>query len=351
MRTPVVSFAIILLLIITAVVYFPALRNGFVNYDDTINIIENTAIRSLSFQNIRTVFCSFFLGHYFPLTMLSYAVDYQFFTLNPFGYHFSNLLLHLLDCVLVFWLFFLISGKTAVAFLVAVLFGIHPLQVDTVAWASERKNVLYAFFYLGALVCYIYYLRDRYARKYYVGTLVLFLLSLLAKSMAVTLPVVLLVVEYVIFRRRGKRMFIEKIPFFILSILFGGIAIAAGYSYAFIRWENAFDIFSKIMVVSYALMFYLKKIFLPSGLSVYYYYSGVGSGLASLPFLYAFLAVVTLASVTALSVRYTQKIVFGVLFYAITLAPTVQFVPTGSMPQCFVIKPEDAFRHKVEYAQ
>ena len=325
-----VFVALSLIFIIVFMVFSSVLRCSFVNWDDDRNIIDNTIIQSLTCKNIQKIFTSFFIGHYFPLTMLSYALEYHFFKLSPFPYHLNNLMLHLLNCLLVFWLFYLISGRISVSFIVAVLFGTHPLQVDTVAWVSERKNVLYAVFYLGALICYLYYLRNRFTSKYYYGTLLLFFISLLAKSMAIMLPIILLVVDVFLYKRKNWRILIEKIPFLFLSIVFTLIAVIGSHSIGIIRAESAFNVLHKIMIASYALIFYLYKLAIPGKLACFYYYSGIDSRLLFISFV-SFMVFLAWIGIIIISRRYTNKIIFGSLFFFISSLPILQFIPTGEM--------------------
>jgi len=137
-----ISLCICLLLLIVFGAFYPSLKCGFVNFDDDNYVVNNTSISSLSVPNLKAIFGSFFVGHYQPLTILSYLLDYQLFKLNPFGYHLTNLILHSFNSLLVFWLIYLLSGNIGVSFLTAILFAIHPLRVESVAWVSERQDAL-----------------------------------------------------------------------------------------------------------------------------------------------------------------------------------------------------------------
>lgn len=181
---------VFLILVIVIVSFYPCLQNKFTNWDDDLYVTDNKTIQSAGPAKLKNIFTTLFIAHYQPVTVLSYALEYHFFKLDPFYYHLTNLILHLLNCLLVFWLIYLLSNSLLVAALTAVFFGIHPLQAESVAWISERKNLLYAFFYLGAMISYIYYLSRAKKLKYYIFCLSLFILSLLSKSAAVTLPLV-----------------------------------------------------------------------------------------------------------------------------------------------------------------
>src|SRR5205085_12286954 len=134
----------------------PALKNGFV-WDDDDYIISNTLIRTI---NLKELFSQYVMGNYHPLTMLGFAIEYKFFGLDENGYHFVNLLLHSLNTILVFYVVLLISEKMPVALIASLLFGIHPLHVESVAWVSELKDLLYTFFFLSSYIYYLKFLKD-----------------------------------------------------------------------------------------------------------------------------------------------------------------------------------------------
>lgn len=327
MFRPRIALSLCLILVIVYSAFLPSLKNGFLNWDDDRYVTENTVIRSLSLDNIKEVFASFSTGNYHPITMLFYSFEYKLFKLNPFGYHFNNLILHSLNCLLVFWLIFILTGRFSVSLITAILFGIHPLQVESVAWISERKNILYAFFFLGAMVSYLFYLLQGKKLKYYFFCLSLFILSLLSKSMAITFPIVLFIMDYLSRRKIDKTMFVEKIPFFALSILFGIIAIfGARSSWAF-RQESGYSLLSMLNVASYGIVFYLSKIFLPLKLSCLYpYYGG-----ENILFLYSTVTVVILLAAVIVSAKHSRKIIFGSAFFIFTLFPVLQFIPIGDV--------------------
>ena len=174
----------ILICIITFAAYAPSLKNGFVNWDDDKYVRENAVIREISVDTIAQCFSTFFVATYLPVTMLSYMVDYQLVGLDPFGYHWTSLIFHLLNSLLLFWLIFLLSRSSLVALITATLFAVHPLHVESVAWISGRKDVLYGCFSLLSMICYCYYLRTPKRGRVYWLSLSFFVLSLLSKAMA-----------------------------------------------------------------------------------------------------------------------------------------------------------------------
>jgi len=185
------------LLLLTTIIYFKSVNFEFINWDDDRNVYENPDIRSLSSQNIQKIFRTAYLNMYQPLTTLSYAVEYKIKGANPHIYHLHNLILHLLNTLLVFIFVFLLIRHSLVSALVAFLFALHPMHVESVAWITERKDVLYSFNYLLSLIAYILYLRKNRSVIWYILSLVFFLFSLLSKSAAITLPLILFLIDFI----------------------------------------------------------------------------------------------------------------------------------------------------------
>ena len=326
-RKAIISLVLILIIVFTA--FYPSLKNGFVNWDDVSSVTANPIIQSFSLANIGKAFTTPVLGHYLPVTTISYLIEYRFFKLDPFPYHLTSLILHLLNCLLVFWLIYILSaGRIPVALLTAVLFGIHPLQVESVAWISERKNVLYAFFFLASIISYLYYLRKERAGQYYYFSLLLFILSLLSKSMAITLPLALLLLDYWLRRKRDRMVFLDKIPYFALSLFFGVIAIISVSRAGMIRHDGQYSLFNSLSVVFYGVVFYLNKIILPIKLSCFYPFYGIKNTFVNL---YSFFVMAILIYGVILSGKYTKKIILGTAFFFITLIPALQLVPNGEI--------------------
>ena len=217
-----------IVLAITFIVFLPSLQNKFVNLDDPQYLIDNPAVHTWNIVTLKQIFSEQFVGNYQPITMFSYMVEYKLFGLNPFGYHLMNLLFHLLGTLFVFLIIKKLSGSALIAFITSLLFGIHPLHVESVAWIAERKDVLYGFYFLWALYIYITSIKEdsNSLSPIRVGAiLLLFLLSLLSKAQAVVLPVVFFAVDFLMNRKFTKKTILEKIPFFVLAVAFGLLAI------------------------------------------------------------------------------------------------------------------------------
>lgn len=326
------TLSIALILIVTTISFYPALENNFVNWDDDLLVINNTDIYDLSWKNIKKIFTTVYSGNYIPITMFSYTIEYYFFELNPHAYHTSNLLLHLLNCLLVFWLIYLLAGNITISFLVAILFSVHPLHVESVAWIAARKDVLYTAFFLGSLISYLYYLQKDETLWFYSLSLCLFSFSLLSKSMAVTLPAVLLLFHYLFHQKISRKVLLKLAPFFMLAILFGILAVITQYSKGISKPEYSFSFLYNLFIASYGLLFYLSKIAMPIKLSCLYPFPENMAGsfnILPLSYLLSPLLVLLLAFLVFSFFRHNRKVIFGVLFFLIAILPVLQFLPVG----------------------
>ena len=327
-----VTGMVIALVIITGFAFYPSLLNGFTNWDDDRFVIDNRLITDLSWKNIADIFDyrdyrvsedpeSERKGYrYVPLTFLSFAVEYNFFKLSPQMYHITNLALHLLNCILVFWFVFLLSGRRLVSFVAALLFGIHPLHVESVAWVTERKDVLYSFFFMWAMICYLYYVKKNHW-LYYGAVIALFCLAVLAKTMAITLPLVLFTIDYVTGRRFDRKALLEKLPFFAVALVFATITMTGNK-------QKTFTLLYNICIAGYGVLFYLVKLVLPVKLCSYYPHPGK-PGSMPLPVLFMIAPVVAVCVVSCILYlgRHSRKIIFGFSFFFITLLPVIQLIP------------------------
>ena len=259
-------------------VFLAAVGNDFVNWDDDQNFLDNPSYRGLSFDHLWWMFTNFHLGHFHPLTWLTLGVDYALWGMNPAGYHFTNILLHALTAVLVYYLILLLlqlgfhkewapPGLKMGAVLGALLFAIHPLRVESVAWVSERRDVLSGLFYVATLLLYL--------RGRLFASLAAFTAALLAKVIVASLPIVLLVLDWYPLRRRWSwRMALEKVPFFALALAAGLIGVGrydAGVTGAVA--DAGVTPWLRVMLSLYGLAFYVWKTLLPFGLSAQYVYS------------------------------------------------------------------------------
>ncbi len=313
---------------IVFLVFFPSLQNGFVNWDDDRYLLENPDLSLPFFSSVKAAFSSFYLGNYHPLTMLSYALEHRFFGMDPFVYHLTNLFLHALASLAALVFFRSLLGNRWVAWLsAAALFALHPLRVESVAWVSERKDVLCALFFIMALGAYVRYVKSGLCCRYRLACFCLFIAALLSKAMAVSLPVVLLLLDYVLGRKLSVQSVREKAGFFVLAFAFGLMALLAQHSAGAVR--SGQTVTAGLASAPGAIVFYLGKSVFPVGLSCLY----PNVRFAGHPWLPNLLAnaagLIVLAGLLWLSLRYTRMFVFGGLFFLVTLVPALQFVPLG----------------------
>lgn len=337
--------------LITAVVYLPSLNNGFVSYDDEGYVYVNTKITVFNLSFIKWAFTTFQMANYHPLTWISYAIDCSLWGMNPFGYHLTNVLLHMVNTFLVVLLIARIFQATnnseyrqfsrlrilAAAGITGLLFGIHPLHVESVAWVSERKDVLYAFFFLLSLLAYLKYaILQTKKRFFYLTAMVTFTLALLSKPMAVTLPVVLLILDFYPLKRFSfgdsfisiKRMLFEKLPFIGLSIASSVITILAQYSSKAIAKIENFSLIDRILTAIRAIGFYLLKLISPTDLAPFYpTFVPVSFSIKTV------LAIITALGITAFcfwSCRKSRIWIAVWVYYLITLLPVLGIIQVGS---------------------
>ena len=334
MTSPQVLLLLAGIVLLTYIAFSPSLKNGFTNWDDNVYVAENTLIKSISGDNIKKMFNtnSVVSNNYHPITILSLAIDYKLSGFNPKTYHLTNLVFHLLNTILVFWFIFLLSGKkTAVAAIVALFFGIHPMHVESVAWISERKDVLYTFFFLAALIGYHKYLLTAGKRKIllYAFILLLFLLSILSKAMAVVLPLVLLLIDYYKERKFDKYVILEKLPFFALSLVFG--VLASQIQSGAIADIETFTWLQRLSFASYGLINYIYNLFIPVNLSCFYPYPNLIEGNLPIIFYISPLIVLCLFIVIFLSIKKNKIIAFGFLFFCVTIVLVLQFISVGQV--------------------
>ncbi len=261
------------ILVLTLLVYSRSLNQNFLYGWDDGEYIDHPTIQNLSRENVENYFSTFYLGMYQPIPVLAFAVNYHFSGSNSRPYKLFNLLIHMLNVVLVFVFVKKIIGNAYAALLAAVLLAVHPMNVESIAWLSARSTGLFTLFYLLALLAYLRYLQNGRKYKNLALTFVLFLLALFSKSMAATLPLVLFVMDAWQQRRFNKAAIFEKIPFFVLSVIFGLISIKAAASFGHIEvLEADYTLFDRLFLLSYGVAFYLVKLFFPVNLSAIYAY-------------------------------------------------------------------------------
>jgi tetratricopeptide (TPR) repeat protein len=316
-------------MVLTSISFLSSLDNGFTNWDDDSFVTGNLLIRELSWNNLRIIFTSFYKKTYSqPLVLLSFSLEYHFFQLDPFIYHLDNLIFHILNSLLVFFLIFMLSKRVSVSLVTALLFGVHPLHVESVAWISERKDMLSTFFFLQAIIFYLYY-KER-GRGFYCLSLFVFIFSLLSKAMVITLPFVLLLCDYLSRKDFNRKTILEKVPFFAISGIFGIINLFIHKSAGAISTTRLLTPIDNLLRACKNIIFYLTKTIFPLNLSAIYPYSEEISILMP-EFLLPIILLSILGVILLYSRRYSRTVVFGVLFFLVTLLPVIKLVhfPSG----------------------
>jgi len=302
--------------VVSLLIYGGSLHNAFVRLDDGLLIYENQAIQHINPETLKTIFTTYDPELYIPLTFLSYQIDYALGGIDPFIYHVQNLFWHTLNALLVMWLAFLLLKREWPAVFVGLLFLVHPLHAEAVAWAAARKDVLATFFFLSSIIAYLYY-RAHDVRKWYVLSMGLFALGLMAKVVIVTLPLILVLIDDVQHRTWNKRMILDKLPFIGLSIVFGVIALLG--KQALLSDVTPWQLF---LLSSTSAVFMLWKLIWPFGYSVLYPFDGTIT-LVSPLFLLPLLGMVLALAAAFWWRKKSRWPWFALLFFLITLAPTV----------------------------
>ncbi len=315
--------------VLTFLFLYPCLNNKFTNWDDPSYIIQNDLVKSLSASGLKHIFTTPSMGNYHPITILLYAIEYRITQLEPGLYHVDSLLLHIIVTLLVFWFVNLLTHRPIAALVTALLFGLHPMHIEPVAWVSGRKELLYSFFYLLSCIAYIKFVRTK-GIKWYWACLGLFVCSLLSKPVAVTLPLVLLLIDFFENGKITRRDLITKVPHFVLSIGFGVAAFRIqSHSGALDVASASFGFFDRIALAAYAFFTYLEKLIWPAKLCNFYPYPArVNGSLPSWYFLYP-LVVIALVLVVYRFFKNNRIVVFGGLFFLVNIVLLLQLIPVG----------------------
>jgi len=318
------------IIIFTCLLYSNSLNNNFTVFDDDSYIVNNPFLRDFSLKGIVAIFTSFYSCNYHPLTTLTWLFEYNLFGPSPLPFHLVNVMFHVLNTWLVFKLAYRLSNKTVTAGVTSLLFAIHPLHVESVVWVSELKDVQYTFFYLLSLLLYLRYISSGFTRKSYLFCLLLFIGSLLSKSAAVTLPLLLIVIDLYEQRKMDAKAMYEKIPFFALSVLFGILAILSQKSGGALNTSMlSYGFFNGIFVFLSGITFYIVWLVAPFKLAVMHCFPDVSNSL--LPWQYYLSLPLMLLIVWVCSRRtiYRKEFLFGFAFFLVTLSVMLQIVSVG----------------------
>lgn len=333
--------------------YIPSLKNGFINWDDNLYVYGNPAIRVFGLRFLSAVFTEYVAYNWHPLTIISYALDYRLMGLNPLVYHLTNIIFHAFNTFLVAVLTFRLleiavpawtgidsepHGATpalVASSVTALLFGLHPLHVESVVWISERKDVLYSFFFLLSTLSYLKYASSRGYGNYALA-LLFFALSIMSKPMAVSLPIVLLILDYYPLNRfagfrnniwNSRWLFLEKLPFFIVSLLSAVLTMHAQKSS--VASMNATGFAARIFTSIHAYIFYLYKMIIPVDLAPFYPYPEHMKILSNEYIISSVIFFVISLLILLASEKY-RVFKSAWLYYLITLLPVIGIVQVGA---------------------
>jgi len=318
------------LTIAPVIVFHQVSQFGFINYDDPAYVTENIHIRSgVTFEAIRWAFTAGYAANWHPFTWMSHMLDIQLFGLEAGPHHLTNLLFHIANTLLLFFVFNRMTKAPWKSALVAALFALHPLHVQSVAWVAERKDVLSAFFWMLAMAAYIFYVENR-RFKNYLAVVLFFVLGLMAKPMLVTLPFVLLLLDYWPLERFEpyalRSLLLEKIPLFVLSALSCIVTYGVQQNAGAVASSEGIALSARIANAFVSYVTYIEKTICPNSLAVFYPHP------KSLPAWQVLGAVLLLGVVTVTVLRRAKRAPYlasGWLWFAGTLAPVIGIVQVG----------------------
>ncbi len=317
------------LAVLILAVYGRTLFFSFTNWDDEKQIVRNDEVTAaISLENTQHIFSTdyFVQSMYQPLATSSFNVEHKLFGMNAGGFHGMNLLWHLINTALVFWLFQLLLGKRYFSLFAAAIFALHPLSVEVVAWVSARSTLMYSSFFLGSMIAYILYIKRRLRWIYLIVSFLLFGIACFAKAMAVTLPAVLLALDYLLRRKWSIRWLVEKIPFGMVSLFFIWVALQGRSEFVTRAVDNSnFSTWQAVFFIPFQLMWYFVKYLVPANLSIIY------RDPSSLN-LFHYLAPLVIGSLVYLFIkkyRSHREVVFGALLFLIPVLPVLKLTPIG----------------------
>ena len=336
----------LLLIAVVVAFYSPVTHNGFLNYDDDQYITNNPHVRAgLTWETVKWAFTTYDQANWAPLSWLSHALDCELFGLNPAGHHLASVLLHAANAVLLFLLLQGITGFRGRSLMVAALFALHPVNVESVAWAAERKNVLSMLFFLLALHAYV-----RYARKpallRYATVFFLFALGLLSKAQVITLPFLLLLLDYWPLRRafpsetadsrtRDGNLYspgdwwlvLEKIPLLVLSLASAAITVKAENAGGAIKGASQYSLLLRLETAVISYVRYLGKALWPSNLVALYPHP---TALYRIWQVAAAAVLLMLVTVLVLRARHRRYLAVGWFWFMGSLVPMIGLVQVGA---------------------
>jgi len=335
-----IAVVCLVLAVVTVVAFRGVRSNDFVTFDDTSYVLENRQVQQgVTMQSVAWAFTTFYASNWHPLTWISHMVDWSVYGNGPGGHHITNVCLHAANSILLFLLLMYMTGFLGRSAMVAFLFALHPAHVESVAWISERKDVLCAFFWFATLLAYAWYLRKP-SWKRYTCLVCGFACALMSKPMAVTLPFTLLLLDYWPLRRitftpetRAHwfssfwKLCVEKWPLFIMAVLSSVITFFAQRAGGMVIELQSLPLWERISNAAISYWRYVRIMFWPDPLTAYYYYD-----VNNIRVWAAVLSAIALFVVTAVCWHFRKGrpyCLIGWLWFLGTLAPVIGIVQVG----------------------
>ncbi len=328
------ALLVLLLAAVTLAVYQPVRHLPFINYDDDLYVTNNIQVQSgLQWDTVQWAFTTYQASNWHPLTWLSHALDWQLFGADAAGPHLVNLLLHTGNVLVLFWVLWRATGRAYRSAVVALLFALHPVNVQSVAWVAERKNLLSALFFLLALGAYRWYASAPRGRRYFTVA-GLFVLGLMAKPQVITLPLVLLLWDDWPLRRMSlgtspqakeesfSRLTWEKLPLFVLAAMSAAITLLAHRAGSALRW---YPLWMRAENAIVSCVRYLGVAIWPAHLALFYPHP-----LGAISLSQVLLSLTLLVLLTSVALRHGGSLRVGWLWYLITLLPMSGLVQVGA---------------------
>ncbi|HUN54594.1 MAG TPA: tetratricopeptide repeat protein [Smithella sp.] len=340
--------AVLVMVALILFVYWPVQSYNFINYDDQGYVTSNDLVRTgFTRNNLLEAFSNHYLGNWHPLTMVSHMLDWQLYGSHAGGHHWTNVIIHILNTILLFLLLRTLTGAMWRSAFVATLFAIHPINVESVAWIAERKNVLSTFFWIGTLLLYVWYVKSPDWKRY-LSVLICFVLGLMSKPMLVTLPFVLLLLDYwplnrmeikqsnddqttktaevALKRKRILFLVLEKVPLIVLSAIFSYLTLFIQKNAGAVLGLQSFPLSYRLgnAVISYEL--YIRKMFWPFDLAAFY---PLNYHMSLWQVIFPALWLIVITVFVSIYFRKLPYLLMGWLWYLGTLVPVIGIVQVG----------------------
>jgi tetratricopeptide (TPR) repeat protein len=312
----------LVLLLLCTIFYYKMYRSGFISWDDNDVLVKNYDVHAF---NLKAFFMKHYVGNYAPLTMIVFATEWALFHGSAFWHHFMNVFLHSLCGLLVFQLTLQLFKNRSWAFFTAVIFCLHPVQVETVAWIAAKNNIVCAIFFLSSLISYCNYTESAKKKDLWL-TLLLFCFSVLSKPSAICLPFCLFAIDLIFGKQEIKKSFLEKIPFFIIAVILGFVTLSSREEDNFLNSTHHFNLTERIGFAGYALLSYFKTFLAPFNLSVIYPYPEK----ELLAIIIGYIVIIAMLALLYFLLKNKKNKLIGVfVFFVANLVLVLQLIPFG----------------------